>query len=265
MPNEGRERAIITREDRDIISEPHMHSDPESRAITSVQSYGIPQCSMCGKIFKHRQGLLYHADHRVCQKYTCTDCGQRFRSVSGYRYHMQQGVCRPKPKIKLSVHRRTDYHMYTIPRDELDLDVVFRVIPDFTERLFDADHNIVLQFIELTLAHPKMDQYWSYYISNKREPYVAVYDGDNWILRPQLAEYQSLCKWAMDQIFIVLSEHTGSSRRMYWTKYYLAKDQLERENSSLFKRIKHGLHCLFVTQKKLLQRKTAETGLSVKI
>lgn len=265
MPDEDRENAIITREDRDIICDPGMGTDSESRAITSVQSYGIPQCSMCNKIFKHRQGLIYHAEHRVCQKYICTNCGQRFKSVSGFRYHTQQGVCRPKPKVKLHIRRKTDYHTYTIAREELDLDIVKRLIPGFVDCIFNTEQNIIPQFIELALANPKMDQYWSYYIPNKREPYIAVYDGDKWLLRPQQAEYQILCKWALDQIFRALSGYKGRDARLYWTKYYLAKDQLEHENSAFVKRIRHGLHCLFVTQKKMLQRKSAETGLSIKI
>jgi hypothetical protein len=134
---------------------------------------------------------------------------------------------------------------------------------NFGEILFDSE-NIILKLIELSIANPKLDQYWSYYISNRRQPYITTYDGESWKIQPQASEYDELSKWALEKIKKYLNDNKAISKRSYWTKYYLTKDQYDRKNHTIHKGLKHGLFCAFANQKNALTEKARVTGIKIK-
>jgi hypothetical protein len=178
---------------------------------------------------------------------------------------MENRICLPPEKIKVSVVAKSQYHSYTIPREEVKLlDVMKATKGSFGEEVFESD-NIILKFSELALTNPDLDQYWSCYISNRREPYLTVYDGDIWKLQPQIIEYQEIAKWAMTKIYKYLQDNKAVIKhRNYWTKYYITQDQLSRKTHRIHKEIKQGLFCLFVNQKKQITEKTQITGINIK-
>jgi hypothetical protein len=134
----------------------------------------------------------------------------------------------------------------------------------FGEALFESE-NIILRLIELCLANPDLDQYWSYYISNRRQPHVTVYDGCDWKIQPQASEYDELGKWALEKIKKYLHDNKPVTMRSYWTKYYLTKDQYERKAHSIHKSLRQGLFCIFVNQKQAILDKALITGLCIKV
>lgn len=224
----------------------------------------VPICNVCGKSFKNSQGLDYHQKHFVCQKFTCGCCGRRFKSSLGLKYHMEHRICLPPEKIPVKIVAKSSYHTYTIPKEEIRLkDVMQAVEGNFGEVLF-ASENIILKLIELSLTNPKLDQYWSYYISNRRQPYITVYDGENWKLQPQASEYDDLSKWALEKIKKYLQDNRAVAQREYWTKYYITKDKYERKNHDIHKGLRHGLYCAFVNQKNALTEKSRVTGIRIK-
>jgi hypothetical protein len=254
-------KAILRKVDLKLDS--NLNSD--SQAIMSYRpSEKITQCNTCNKIFKNNQGLTYHVTHSVCLKYICLYCGRRFKSLLGKKYHTENKICLPQEKIKVSVTAKNNFHPYTISRDKIKLVDVMKHTPgNFGDELFESS-NIILKFVELSLANPRLDQYWSCYISNRREPYVTVYDGDVWKLQPQLLEYDEISKWALEKIFNYLEDNKTSSKRSYWTKYYIIKEQLDRKNPGVVRHIKQGLFCLFVNQKAALTEKMTVTGIEIK-
>lgn len=227
----------------------------------------ILNCDICGKSFKNKQGLDYHNTHYVCEKFTCTYCCRRFKSSLGLKYHMDNRICLPPEKIKVEVVAKSQYHTYTIPRNEVKLlDVMKATDGSFGEIIFESE-NIILKFCELSLTNPKLDQYWSCYISNRREPYLTVYDGEDniWKLQPQIIEYQDISRWAMTKIYKYLQDNKAVIKhRSYWTKYYITQDQLSRKNHAIHKEVKQGLFCIFANQKKLLSEKSRVTGINIK-
>lgn len=230
----------------------------------STTSNVIPTCNICGKTFKNNQGLDYHQKHFVCQKYICAYCGRRFKSSLGLKYHVDHRICLPPQKIPVKITTKCSYHTYTIPKEEVRLTDVMKVVDgNFGEILFDSD-NIILKLVELSLANPKLDQYWSYYISNRRQPYITVYDGENWKIQPQASEFDELSKWALEKIKKYLQDNKAVAKRSYWTKYYLTKDQYERKTHNIHKGLRHGLFCAFVNQKNTLIEKARITGIRIK-
>lgn len=223
-----------------------------------------PTCSVCGKTFKNTQGLSYHTNNFVCQKFTCTYCGRRFKSSLGLNYHTTNRICLPPKKIPVKIIAKSPYHTYTIPRHDVKLrDVMKSIDGNFGDVLFDAD-NIILKFIELALANPNLDQYWSCYISNRREPYLTIHDGTSWVLQPQAVEYTELGKWALEKISRYLHDNKAIVKRAYWTKFYITKDQFERKTHAIHKLLKQGLFCIFVNQKNMLLEKARMTNTKFK-
>ena len=224
----------------------------------------VPTCSICGKTFKNNQGLMYHSSHYVCQKFTCSYCGRRFKSSLGLDYHTRKRICLPAEKIPVTIIAKSHYHTYTLPRTDIKLrDIMHSVDGNFGDHLFEAD-NIILKFIELALANPKLDQYWSCYISNRREPYLTTYDGSAWVLQPQALENIELGKWALEKISRYLHDNKAVVKRSYWTKFYITKDQFERKTHAIHKVLKQGLFCLFVNQKNMLIEKGNDTCIKFK-
>lgn len=231
---------------------------------TPTTTNNIPTCDVCGKTFKNNQGLDYHMKNFVCQKFTCPYCSRRLKTSLGLKYHIDNKICLPPAKIPVKIVSKCDYHTYTIPRDDIKLaDVMRSVDGNFGEILFNAE-NIILKLIELTLANPKLDQYWSCYISNRRQPYIVVYDGDGWKIQPQGFEFDELSKWALEKINKYLHDNKAITKRTYWTKYYLTKDQCERQDHKIHKGLRQGLFCLFVNQKQAIFEKARITGLKVR-
>lgn len=229
-------------------------------AISSV----VPTCSICGKTFKNNQGLDYHQKHFVCQKFTCTYCGRRFKSSLGLKYHVDHRICLPPEKIPVKIVAKCSYHTYTIPKQDIRLkDIMQSVQGNFGEILFESE-NIILKMIGLALANPKLDQYWSYYISNRRQPYITLYDGEQWKIQPQGTEFDDLATWALDKIGKYLHDNKAVAKRTYWTKYYLTKDQIERKTHNIHKDLRHALYCMFVNQKNALTEKARVTGIIIK-
>lgn len=230
----------------------------------SATSNVIPKCSVCGKTFKNNQGLDYHEKHQVCQKFICTYCGRRFKSSLGLKYHTENRICMPPAKIPVNIVKKCSYHPYTIPKEDIRLkDIMKTVDGNFGEVLFESK-NIILKIIELSLANPKLDQYWSYYISNRRHPYVVVYDGDSWKIQPQSSEFEILGQWALDKIGKYLQDNKAVAKRSYWTKYYLTKDQFKRQTNGIHHGLRQGLFCAFVNQKNALTEKARVTGIKIK-
>jgi hypothetical protein len=224
----------------------------------------IPTCNICGKTFKNNQGLEYHKTHFVCQKFSCVYCGHRFKSSLGLKYHTDRRICLPPKKIPVTIITKNHYHIYTIPREDLKIrDMMSSLDGNFGEMLFNSE-NIITKFIELALSNPHNDHYWSCYISNRRDPYITVYNGDSWKLCPQTTEFHELGRWALDKIAKYLKDNKAIIKRDYWSKYYIAKDQFERKSHQIHKQIKHGLFCLFVNQKQMIMDKSRETGLKLK-
>lgn len=233
-------------------------------AGTIMSSPPLSTCNVCGKAFKNNQGLEYHQKHYVCQKFTCVYCGRRFKSSLGLKYHTEHRICLPPEKIPVKIVAKSNYHSYTIAREDLKLvDVMQSVDGNFGELLFSFD-NIILKMIELCLANPKLDQYWSCYISNRRQPYMTVYDGDGWKIQPQVGEFEAICKWALEKINRYLQDNRAVAKRTYWTKYFLIKDQYERPAHNIHRLLKQGLFCMFVNQKNALHEKARITGIKIK-
>jgi hypothetical protein len=135
---------------------------------------------------------------------------------------------------------------------------------NFGELLFASD-NIILKMIELCLANPKLDQYWCYYISNRRQPYITTYTGEEWTIQPQASEFDEMSKWALERIHKYLQDNRAIVKRAYWTKYYLTKDQYERKSHNIHRILKQGLFCLFVNQRAAIAEKAKATGIKLKV
>lgn len=220
-------------------------------------------CPHCGKHFKGGQGLDYHTDHFVCQKLTCRFCQHRFKSSSGLKYHLENRICLPKEKIKIVPRAKHIYRAYTVPREKVNLECVVASVKNFAEELFGSQ-NIIVKFTEMALCNEKLTEYWSCYITNKREPYVAVYcelpeTPAKWVLRPQTAEFVAIIEWAQNMIESYLKSDPTTDKK-YWSKYLLARDQLTQEKNSIHRDTKQGLYCLFVNIKKDIQLKSLAIG-----
>jgi len=181
------------------------------------------------------------------------------------KYHIENRICLPPKKIPVNIVAKCSYHTYTIPKEEISLTtVMMSVNGNFGEILFNSDKNIILKLIELCLANPKLDQYWSYYISNRRHPYITVYDGTCWKIQPQVSEYYELGKWSLGKIEKYLQDNKAVAKQSYWTKYYLTKDQYERKGHNIHKVLLRGLFCTFVNQKNAINEKSRVTGMRIK-
>ena len=232
--------------------------------MSIIPASSIPICNVCGKSFRNGQGLDYHKQHSVCQKYLCSFCGHRFKSSLGLKYHTEHRICLPAKKIEVKITAKSPYYSYIIPKEELKLTDVMRTVSgNFGETLFGGG-NIILKLVELALANPKLDQYWSYYISNRRQPYVLAYDGTCWKLQPQTAEFDAIGEWALDKIKKYLQDNKATAKKQYWTQYFLTKDQHDRKNHSIHKEIRQGMYCRFVNLKALITDKARVTGINIK-
>lgn len=231
------------------------------------------ECDICNKQFKNKQGLNYHESHYVCRKFACPYCLQRFKCSAGLKYHTENRICLPAEKIVVNVIPRTSYHMYTLSRDDLKLRDVLDAVPNFGQILFESTAlprekyaRVLTKFIELALINPKLDHYWSAYISNKREPFITVYNGEEWVIRPQQTEFPAMCNWAMTYVAKYLDDNKSfiRGRNQYWTTYYIIKDCLDKPGHEIHKIVKNTLICLFVNHKYKISQKMAETGLKLK-
>ena len=221
-------------------------------------------CEICNKVFKNKQGLEYHVKNNVCRKFSCKFCGNRFKSSLGLHYHEDKRICLPPEKIKVNIVRKTQYHTYTLSKDEIRLRDVMNVTPNFGAILFGSA-NIIIKFCELALTNDELDQYWAYYINNKREQFINVYDGDRWTLQPQSQVFSELSAWVMILLHKYLTDNKHFiDNRTYWTKYFFTKDYLSKEKHSIHKEIRQGLFCLFVNHKNKIKEKGIVTGLKLK-
>lgn len=212
-------------------------------------------CGLCNKSFKNKQGLEYHTEKQVCQKFSCTFCGTRFKSSLGLQYHVERRVCLPPSKIPITIVRKTTNHRYFLPRTELKLRDVMEATPDFASQVFDSD-NIVVKFCELALANAKLDQYWTYYINNRREPFIMVYDDDQWSIKPQSIVFKDLTDWAMS----MLNKYLEDNKQFvdigtYYNKYLFMADMLSKDKGPVNKDVRQGLMCIFINQKGAVREK----------
>ncbi len=220
-------------------------------------------CGVCGKIFKNKQGLDYHIQRSVCEKFACEFCMVRFKSSLGLKYHVDNRICLPPEKIKVQVIQKSSYHKYTLDRSELKLRDILDVTPQFGNTIFGSS-NIVIKFCELALCNDQLDQYWGYYINNKGRQYMNVYEGDSWVLKPQLDTFAELTEWAMENLYKYLLDNQPFIDKGYWTKYFMTRDNLNADRHPVKTEVRQKLFCLFANHKSKMRAKMLETGLSLK-
>lgn len=239
--------------------------------MTDGQPYKCPECN---KTLKNKQSLDYHTKNLVCQKLVCPLCRARFKSSLGLKYHITHKICVPEEKISLDIAVRTKYHFYTLERKNITNQQVMTqsklLHPEkpLYELLFeDETQDMVLSYINLSLANHYGDQYWNCYIGNKREPFVTVYEGGSWTLKPRDKEFDDIIDWAIDNIGSYLkvnSQFMEGEGKKYWSQYLFHKDKIHNPKHRIRRDTRLAMQCIFINLKRDIQDKSKATGLKLR-
>lgn len=175
------------------------------------------QCSKCYKQLSSKQNLDYHISHNVCvSKYVCPRCHVSFSSKRILDNHIQREVCLKKPKLTLknqqvnqtveqltlenlqlkgeikalkenpqTVNNNTNQINIVVPPAFLTVDnsqQLTRILPNLLHiALSKHPANFISYLIKETNCNPRLPLYNSIKITNKKDPYAQISDGDKYV------------------------------------------------------------------------------------
>lgn len=178
-------------------------------------------CSKCHNVFANKRNLNYHLTHSVCQKHNkqCLKCDKIFSNKEKLYYHQKNNVCQQTNTPKKLLKLKTSVDLSTISKESLyeenlrlrgqiesleknprtNNNTVNIVVPPAFLKLDTCQH--ILQFlpnllhdalskhpaecisylIKETNCNPELPIYNSVKISNKKDPFVQISNGDKYV------------------------------------------------------------------------------------
>lgn len=177
-------------------------------------------CASCHKSFTTKQSLQYHISHNVCKKSgkKCPKCGYNFANKSALLYHVNNDVCgSSKVKTKIILKKKCDEmskeelyeenlrlrgenqalkeHPQTVNNNQqiniivppafLEIDNYQQLAQQLPNLLHNAlskhPANFISYLIKETNCNPNRPLYNSVKISNKKDPFAKISDGEKYV------------------------------------------------------------------------------------
>jgi len=224
--------------------------------MTSTENKPAYQCEVCDKTFRRQQGLNYHLDHKVCRKHMCVNCGKLFKSALGLDYHEDNRVCYASCKIVIPIKRKRYFSRETVPFSRVSLSYVVQRTPGFQKYVFEDCKLIIPRLLEKVLCNENIDEYWSCYINNKKEPFAKVHVDGVWELRPIKTEFRRLICWALQTVSDYYNKYKGVLTDDQKININRLIDDLKSDGKKrLLKEINDDMFCLFFNHKRRIADK----------
>ncbi len=108
-------------------------------------------CDLCEKAFTSINGLQYHIDKKVCDKYKCQICNKICSNYVNYKYHITHGVCDKKlvPKTQIRLKSKINPDELQTSFDNLTLDE-YQKIREENQRVSEENLKLKTQIIQPT-------------------------------------------------------------------------------------------------------------------
>jgi hypothetical protein len=202
--------------DNDMESE--TYDDEKSKVILRKQN---KKCPKCEKEFTRYESLKYHIDNNSCKEYACycQYCGKGFTTNLSMCRHITS-ACKEKKeidlkkdtiyeslkemetkmeeKMEIKIKKINNNHKQEIKKLSLKIkklevkyntiiiahgkEDIYKIVPNDIVKTLKYGYKSIIHLIELIYFNSKYPEFQNVYISNIKDKYAMVYDGNKWIL-----------------------------------------------------------------------------------